>query len=92
MIDKLKPYGVYTNTPMPYGCLYLNNSGSRWITPDRRFILQTIDGKQTIRLYDYIESFGNFAVICFRHKGKKYREFGDDRDENTNLTIVILKG
>lgn len=92
MIDKLKPYGAYSNVSMPYGCLYLNNNGSKWIVNDRRFILQDITGKQTIRLFDYIESFGNFACICFRYKGKKYREFGNEKDEKTNLTIVILKG
>jgi hypothetical protein len=92
MRDKTKPYGAYSNVGMPYGCLYLNNSGDRWITNDRRFILQTANGKQAIRLFDYIEALGNYAVICFRHKGKKYLEFGQEHDEKTGLTIVILKG
>ena len=54
--------GRYARTSMPYGCLYLNNGGSRWVTPDMRFVLVLPDGTRKVRLAEYYESFGNFAV------------------------------
>jgi len=57
---------------MPCGCLYLNNNGDRWVTQDMRFVLVTPDGERKVRIADYYFSFGNFAGIAYRYKGKSY--------------------
>lgn len=75
-----RPYGVYSHTPMPHGCLYLNNSGSRWVCNDMRFILVTPDGKRTLRLAICYEAFGNFAAVVYRYKGKQYRGLPKSKD------------
>ena len=54
-------------------CLYLNNSGSRWVTPgDMNFVLVLPDGTKKVRKADYYESFGNFAAISYRYHGHRY--------------------
>ena len=62
--------GRYANVPMPIGCLYLNNDGSRWVTRDMRFVLVLPDGSRKVRLAEYFYSFGNFAGIAYRYQGK----------------------
>lgn len=57
---------------MPYGCLYLNSDGSRWITNDMRFVLVLPDGTCKLRHADYYYSFGNFAGIAYSYQGKRY--------------------
>lgn len=55
--------------------LYMNNSGSRWIDTDKRameFVLVLPDGTHKPRRADYFESFGNFAVLAYRYKGKRH--------------------
>ena len=64
--------GGYANTPMPWGAVYLNNSGSRWVTRDMRFVLVLPDGTRKVRLADCYEAFGNFAATLYRYKGKRY--------------------
>ncbi len=64
--------GRYANMAMPYGFLYLNNNGSRWVTHDMRFILVLPTGARKVRLADCYESFGNFAAILYRYRGKRY--------------------
>lgn len=64
--------GRYANRPMPHGCLYLNNDGSRWVTQDMRFVLVLPDGTRKVRLAEFYESFGNFARTCYRVKGKRF--------------------
>ncbi len=64
--------GRYANMQMPYGCLYLNNDGSRWVTQDMRFVLVMPDGTRKVRIADYYESFGNFARIAYRVSGKRF--------------------
>lgn len=67
--------------------LYLNNSGSRWITTytckefgigkkEQREWL-TKSGKRVVRTVLFWESFGNFAVACISYKGKKIKVFTD---------------
>lgn len=63
--------GRYQKHHMSYGCLYLNNNGSRWVNQDMRFVLVLPDGTRILRLADHYESFGNFAVIAYRYKGKR---------------------
>lgn len=70
---KTNKYGRYADRPMPHGCLYLNNSGSRWVTRDMRFVLVLPDGTRHVRLAEHFEAFGNFAVIAYRYKGRRYR-------------------
>lgn len=72
--------GRYADTPMPYGCLYLNNDGSRFVTRDMRFVLVMPDGTRTVRLADHYESFGNFAATAYRIKGKRYRGLAKAHD------------
>jgi len=67
--------GRYQNIPMPYGCLYLNNTGSRWVRQDMRICLQIKGQILKIRLADCFEAFGNFAVVVYRYKGKQYKPF-----------------
>jgi hypothetical protein len=57
---------------MPYGCLYLNRDGSKWVTQDMRFVLVLPDGSRAVRLADSYESFGNWSVINYRLKGKRH--------------------
>jgi len=66
------PKGRYAGMAMPYGCLYLNNSGSRWVDRDMRFVLVLPDGTRKVRLADCYESFGNFAATLYRYKGRRY--------------------
>jgi hypothetical protein len=64
--------------------LYLNRDGSKWVTgrmlvgagreSDMRFVLVTPDGARKLRKADYYESFGNFACVAYRYKGKRYRK------------------
>lgn len=60
--------------------LYLNNSGSRWITGDMRFVLVMPDGTRRVRKADCYESFGNFAATCYRIKGKRFRGLATAHD------------
>lgn len=58
--------------------LYMNNSGHRWTDTDKanmRFVLVMPDGTKTERTADYWEAFGNFAVIGYRVKGKRFKAF-----------------
>jgi len=64
--------------------LYLNNSGSRWITyTDNtykqrvRHTWETKSGKQITRRVQYWKSFGNFAVAAIYYKGKLIKVFAD---------------
>ena len=55
---------------------YLNNDGSRWIDTTKdamTFILVLKDGTKKTRKADWFESFGNFALISYRYKGKRMR-------------------
>lgn len=72
--------GRYANVPMPYGCLYLNNDGSRWVTQDMRFVLVMPDGSRVIRIADYFASFGNFGAIGYRVKGKRFEGLPKSHD------------
>lgn len=63
--------------------LYLNNSGHRWLDTDRnvmKFVLVLPDGTKKVRKADYYEAFGNFAVIGYRYKGKRYKAFPKSHD------------
>ena len=80
MIDKSKPYGRFAHCPMVYGCLYLNNNGSKWVTQDMRFVLVLPNGTRTVRLADYCYSFGNFAGISYRYKGVRYNGLPKSND------------
>jgi hypothetical protein len=62
--------GRYANIPMPNGCIYLNNDGSRMVTQDMRFVLVLPDGTRKVRLAEFYASFGNFSVTHYRYKGK----------------------
>jgi len=72
-MTRLDYHGRFARTPMPYGALYLNNDGSRWVTQDMRFILVLPDGTRKVRLADWYESFGNFGSIAYRYRGKRFR-------------------
>lgn len=72
--------GRYATMAMPHGCLYLNNSGSRWVTQDMRFVLVMSDGTKRVRIADYYESFGNFALTCYRVKGKQFAGLAKSHD------------
>lgn len=69
---KRNPKGRFANIPMPMGCLYLNNDGTRWVTQDMRFVLVMPDGSRHVRLADYFSSLGNFGTIAYRVKGKRF--------------------
>ncbi len=78
------------------GMFYLNNSGSRWaIFPKKEnqtFLLVHPDGKRQVRVADFYEAFGNFAVTHFRVKGKRYCGFPRDIvDEATGLPMIPLE-
>ena len=64
--------------------LYLNNTGSRWVTytdstyrEKVKIELTTTSGKVIERTVMFWESFGNFAVACISYKGKKIKVFAD---------------
>ena len=65
-------HGRYASIPMPHGCLYLNNDGSRWVDQDMRFVLVMPDGTRKVRLAEYYYSLGNFAGIAYRLQGKLF--------------------
>jgi hypothetical protein len=58
--------------------LYLNNSGSRWITADMRFVLVMPDGMRKVRTARCYESFGNFAVTIYRIGSKQFAGLAKD--------------
>lgn len=81
-----KNYGSRTGT------FYLNNSGSRWIVLDKGVkpkmkVLKDAYAPFTepyiIVTPEFFESFGNFASLHYRYKGKKYSsvnyEYADDK-------------
>lgn len=80
MIDKTQPYGIVSKLAMPFGCLYLNRDGSRWVTHDMRFVLVLPNGKRRIRLAVCWEELGNFATVVYKYKGKTFREFPKSHD------------
>lgn len=62
--------------------LYLNNSGSRWVTfgDDGRRVqmtLKTASGKEITRRVIYFESFGNFGSAVISYKGRKISVLAD---------------
>lgn len=57
-------------------CLYLNNTGSRWIVVDafgkkEQILIETPEGQILRRTILFDEAFGNFAAIYFYYKGKR---------------------
>jgi len=55
--------------------LYLNGTGSRWVcdsVEQMQFVLVLPDGTRRIRKADFFESFGNFARIGYRYRGRRY--------------------
>ncbi|MFA6199132.1 MAG: hypothetical protein WC679_01835 [Bacteroidales bacterium] len=62
--------------------LYLNNSGSKWVTFDNEgrhdtITLQTKNGVEVIRRVNFWQSFGNHATANISYKGKKLDVFAD---------------
>jgi hypothetical protein len=90
-----------TNYRIENGCLYLNNSGSRWIIIENGEKIKVSvlfpDGHIEKRTCLYFESFGNFAVTCISLKGKKQTFFQDEifiQDNDDNEIIfrgIVLK-
>ncbi len=72
--------GKWANIGMPHGCLYLTNSGSRWVTRDMRFVLVMPDGTKKVRIADYFSSLGNFGTIGYRVNGKRHESFPKAHD------------
>ena len=69
--------------PEHIGCLYLNNSGSRWVTSDMTFALY-INGKfSRLRKADFYESFGNFASVHFRIGKVRHNKLFEDCEKHT---------
>ena len=68
--------------------LYMNNNGDKWIElkgergtkRNMPFVLVLPDGTRRLRQADYYESFGNFALTCYRYKGKRYKAFAKGSD------------
>jgi hypothetical protein len=82
--------GRYSDIPMPIGCLYLNNDGSRWVTQDMRFVLVMPDGSRRVRIADYFSSLGNFGTIGYRIAGKRFERMpkAHDRSDITDTTAT----
>lgn len=60
---------------------YLNNSGHRWKTPgEMRFVLVLEDGSRKVLTADCWEAFGNFAILCYRYKGKRSKSLPSAHD------------
>jgi hypothetical protein len=63
------------------GSLYLNNSGSRWVSWTKgerdKITLQTKSGKSITRTPIYFYMFGNWAGAIISYKGKKIRVLMD---------------
>lgn len=60
--------------------LYLNNSGSRWVDTAKggmEFVLVLPDGTRKVRTAKCYESFGNFAVLVYKYRGKQFKAFPD---------------
>ncbi len=81
--------------------LYLNNSGTRWVIPSR-MKFRLIDEKENynkVRKAICYESFGNFAVVVFKYKGKRkqvsyvtVKAFAEDFEKDAKgLSIVKIK-
>lgn len=80
--------GRYCNRSMPYSCLYLNNSGSRWVRQDMRVCIM-LDGKvPIIRLMTCLEAFGNYALIVYRYKGKQYKALADRICQYHSIPVI----
>lgn len=80
--------GKYARVPMPYGCLYLDQAGTKSVTQDMRFVLVMADGTRKVRLADYWSSLGNFGTVGYRYRGKRYESYpkahdgGETRDSS----------
>lgn len=74
--------------------LYLNNRGSRWINVnengqrDMPFLLSVNGSTPIRRKADYYSSWGNWGVIAYRYKGKRYESIPDE--EIDRLPVVKL--
>ena len=77
---------------MPYGCLYLNNDGSKWITNDMEFVLiDEMNHYQKVRCAEYYESFGNFACFVFKYQGKRIKRLPESLEKINNLPVIRIK-
>lgn len=76
-----------------FGCVYLNNSGTKWITDRARkgmYFILIQNGIEKKRKADYYEQFGNFATINFRVKGIRYSKFPESESKN-GLPVIEIK-
>lgn len=70
--------------------LYLNNSGSRWITTTPEYLkVRDEAGNLHRRKVLFYESFGNFAAAYFSWKGKKISRLPDDTDSDGELIVNL---
>lgn len=72
-------------------CIYLNKSASKWKTENMDFMLFINSKPFKQRKADCYESFGNFALHCFRFNGKHYRGFPRDCETFNGLPIIDLE-
>ena len=72
----------------PAGCLYLNNSGHRWVQRDMTVRIIGTDYDK-YRKADSIEAAGNFAVYVVRYKGEIRRAEPTDYDQNGHPVIYF---
>lgn len=74
--------------------LYLNNHGSRWIHTDKEsmkcILIHRAENYRKVRKIEYFESFGNFASVNLKYKGKRISILPEDRDEETGYMTCFV--
>ena len=73
--------------------LYLNNSGSRWVTSNpeqmKCILVDEERGYRKVRKLDWWYQFGNFAGVSIRYRGKRIHRLPETfPDEETGLPII----
>jgi hypothetical protein len=76
---------------MRNGTYYLNNSGHKWVTypKEKCLVFHGADRYCKLRTIEHYESFGNFAVCCFRYKGKMRKVFMDEVGQDNKRVLFV---
>jgi len=73
-----------------FGCLYLNESGSRWVDNDRECALVLPDGQIVPRVALFYEAFGNHVAFYFKYAGLRYRVLPNWEGRILGLPVLVL--
>jgi hypothetical protein len=78
---------------MILGTYYLNNNGHKWVVYPKEKCLVFHGAEQycKVRTIEHYEAFGNFAVCCFRYKGKMKKVFMEECHDGKRVLFIDYK-